>query len=80
MKEKASITFRDLVEFAFLPVLSAGVFVLWDLNKNVNSLNIQVGVLVAQTTSSKERLDSFEKRLEKLEDKIRGNHAPESKE
>lgn len=41
------ITFRDIIELLFLPVLTAGVFVLWDLNKNVNDLNVRVGVIIA---------------------------------
>lgn len=65
------ITFRDIVEFLFLPVLTAGVFVLWDLNKNINDLNVRVGVLIANNGAFEKRVDSLEKRLEKLEDQFK---------
>lgn len=62
------ITFRDLIEFLFLPVLSAGVLVLWDINKNVNTLNVQVGVLIANNGTVQQRIETLEKRVEKIED------------
>jgi len=63
--------FRDLIELLFLPILSAGVFVLWDLNKNVNDLNVRVGVLLATNRSLEKRIDLLEKRIEKAEDTIK---------
>ena len=60
---------RDLIEFAFLPVLSAGVFVLWDVNKNINSLNVQVSVLIERSSSYKEEIDSLKRRLDRIEEK-----------
>jgi len=63
--------FRDLIELLFLPILSAGVFVLWDLNENVNDLNVRVGVLLATNKSLEKRIDLLEKRIEKAEDTIK---------
>lgn len=63
--------FRDLIELLFLPILSAGVFVLWDLNENVNDLNVRVGVLLATNRSLEKRIDLLEKRIEKAEDTIK---------
>lgn len=63
--------FRDLIELLFLPILSAGVFVLWDLNKNVNDLNVRVGILLATNTNLEKRIDLLEKRIEKTEDSIK---------
>lgn len=62
------LTFREFIELLFLPVLTAGVFVLWDLNKNVNNLNVQVGVVIAYNSAQKERTDTLERRIERLED------------
>jgi len=64
------VTLRDVIEVLVLPIMSAGVFVLWDLNKNVNSLNVQVGVLIAHTSTNEKRVDSLEKRLENMEQRI----------
>lgn len=60
-------TVRDVVEFLFLPVLTAGVFVLWDLNKSVGTLNVQVGSMIAQNTATEKRVDDLQKRVERLE-------------
>lgn len=75
-KEKPlKFSVRDLVEFLFLPVLTAGVFVLWDLNKSVGTLNVQVGVLIANNTTNEKRIDDLQRRVEKLEEKQTGNVA-----
>lgn len=60
--------FKEFIELLFIPILSAGVFILWDLNKNVNDLNVRVGVLLATNTSLEKRVDLLEKRIEKIED------------
>jgi hypothetical protein len=64
------ISLRDVIEFLFLPVMTAGVFVLWDLNKGVSQLNVQVAILIAEKTSTDDKIKAIEKRVEKLEDKI----------
>jgi chaperonin cofactor prefoldin len=69
-------SFRDMIEFLFLPVLTAGVFVLWDLNKSVNNLNVQVGVLIANTSTNEKRIDAVEKRIDNLESRINGAIMP----
>ena len=66
--QKNNITVRDVVEFLFLPVLTAGVYVLWDLNKSVGTLNIQVGTLIAYNSSNEKSIEKLEKRIEKLEE------------
>lgn len=75
-KEKPlKISVRDVVEFLFLPVLSAGVFVLWDLNKSVGTLNVQVGTLIAYNTTNEKSIEKLERRIEKLEEIKLGNTA-----
>lgn len=63
------ISIRDVVEFLFLPVLSAGVLVLWDLNKSVGTLNVQVGILIEKSSNSDSKIKSLEERLLRLESK-----------
>jgi prefoldin subunit 5 len=75
-KEKPlKISVRDVVEFLFLPVLTAGVFVLWDLNKSVGTLNVQVGTLIAYNTTNEKSIEKLERRIEKLEEIKLGNTA-----
>jgi cell division protein FtsB len=73
--ENMKLTFRDITEFLFLPLMTAAVFILWDLNKSVSTLNVQVGVLIANNSTLEKRVDGLEKRIEKLEDKQTGNVA-----
>lgn len=65
------ISFRDLIEFLFLPVLTAGVFVLWDVNKNINALNVQVGILIERNSAYKEQIDNLKIRVDKIEDNLK---------
>lgn len=66
-EHKVKFTVRDLIEVLVLPIMTAGVLILWDLNKSVNTLNVQVGVLIANTSANEKRVDSLEKRIENLE-------------
>lgn len=63
---------RDVIEILFLPVLTAAVFVLWDLNKSVGALNVQVGVLIANQANYDKRIDGLEKRMDKCEARFEG--------
>lgn len=65
-----NIKFRDVIEFLFLPLMSAAVFLLWNLNQSVGTLNVQVGVLLANNVANEKRIDGLEKRIEKMEEKI----------
>lgn len=56
-------TIRLVIDVIIIPLISAAVFVLWDLNKSVGSLNIQVGVLISNNTN-------LERRVERLEEKV----------
>jgi len=54
---------RLIIDVLIVPLISAAVFVLWDLNKSVATLNTHVGVLLATN-------QSLEKRIDKLEAKV----------
>ena len=54
---------RLVIDVIIIPLISAAVFVLWDLNKSVGALNTQVGILISNNSS-------LEKRVEKLEEKV----------
>lgn len=61
---------RDWIELAALPLLTAAVFVLWDMNKNISQLNIQVGIIISERDSTKETLRDLELRVRELEKTI----------
>lgn len=61
------ITLRDVIEFLALPLLSAAVGILWMMNDNINRLNLQVGVIIAESGPVKEVLKDHEIRLRDLE-------------
>ena len=67
---------REAIEVLVLPILSAGVFILWDLNKGVSQLNVQVGVLIEISSVSDEKIKTLERRMERLEEKLNqgGSH------
>jgi hypothetical protein len=73
--ETMKFNFRDVTEFLFLPLLTAAVFILWDLNKSVGTLNVQVGVLISNNYTNEKRIEKLEDRIEKLENKQSGNVA-----
>ncbi len=51
---------RLIIDVLIIPLISAAVFVLWDLNKSVGALNIQVGVLLSNNQSLEKRVDKLE--------------------
>lgn len=51
---------RLIIDVIILPIMTAAVFVLWDLNKSVGQLNIQVGVLLSTNQSLEKRVDKLE--------------------
>lgn len=54
--------FNAFKDWAFLGVLSSGVYILWGIKSSVDELNIKIAVVVS-------RIDTHEKRIEKLEEK-----------
>lgn len=73
--ENMKLSFRDVTEFLFLPLMTAAVFILWDLNKSVGVLNVQVGVLITNNSTLEKRVNKLENRIEKMEDRNSGNIA-----
>ena len=51
---------RLIIDVLIIPLISAAVFVLWDLNKSVSALNVQVGVLISNNQSIEKRVDKIE--------------------
>jgi len=56
-------TIRLLIDVLIVPLVSAAVFVLWDLNKSVGALNVTVGILINSNQSIEKRVDKLEEKL-----------------
>lgn len=54
---------RLIIDVVIVPLISAVVFILWDLNKSVNTLNTQVGVILNQNTNLEKRIDRLEAKV-----------------
>lgn len=54
---------RLIIDVLIIPLISAAVFVLWDLNKSVSALNVQVGVLISNNQSLEKRVDKIEETI-----------------
>lgn len=61
--KNVEVTIRNLIEALIAGVMIYGVTTLKDLNNNVAQLNTQVAVLIQQNAT-------YEKRIEKLEEKV----------
>lgn len=57
------IKIRDLIEILIVPLFAAAVYFIYDLSKNVNEMNVKLGVVLSKN-------ESLEKRVDKLEDKF----------
>lgn len=64
------LSFKEFMDILFLPVLSAGVFVLWDLNKSVNSLNVQVAVLISTNSNYAEEIKNMKEDIKNIKGQI----------
>lgn len=56
-------TIRLMIDVLIVPLVSAAVFVLWDLNKSVGTLNVTVGILINSNQSIEKRVDKLEEKL-----------------
>lgn len=61
------IKVRDVIEMLAIPLLSAAVWILWQMNDNINKLNIQVGVIISERSNDKETLKDLSFRVHELE-------------
>ena len=59
--------FNAFIEWAFLGVVTGGVYVLWQIKGSVEKLNIKIAVLVTEHTQAKETIDDHESRIRDLE-------------
>jgi hypothetical protein len=65
--ESINLKIRTLVEVLVIPLLSFGVYLLSDMNKNIQVLNTQVAIILAERDLTKDQLKDHETRLRILE-------------
>ena len=61
------IKFSSFVEWAFLGVVSGGVYILWQMKESVSNLNTKIEVLITQHEQAKNKIDDHESRIRDLE-------------
>jgi len=59
--------FANFIEWAFLGVVSGGVYILWQMKESVSDLNTKIEVLIQQHEESRKDIDDHEDRLRELE-------------
>jgi hypothetical protein len=63
------MNFHGFIEWAFLGVVSGGVYILWQMKESLGKLNTKIEVLIAQHEESREDIDDHEDRIRQLERK-----------
>lgn len=59
-------TFRDIIEVLFLPLLTAICVLIYDLSKNVNAVNVQMGIIITNQTNQKATDERQDKEIDGL--------------
>jgi hypothetical protein len=59
--------FQSFIEWAFLGVVSSGVWVLWLMKQDLTKLNIKIEVLITEHLESKKKIEDHEYRIRDLE-------------
>lgn len=62
---------QDLKDWALLGLITVGVYLLYDMKKSVEVLNVQVAVVIEKASRSEQVLNQHDERLRLLEMKGR---------
>jgi len=62
-----NISIRTALEAIIVPIISYGVYLLNDMNQNIQKLNTQVAIILAERDVTKDILKDHESRLRFLE-------------
>ena len=65
--EDVNLKVRTVVEVLIVPIIAFGVWLLRDMNANLQDLNTKVAVILAKEPDTIKRLDGLETRLINLE-------------
>lgn len=61
--------FNEFIQWAFLGVVTGGVWVLYQMKGSMNELNIKLAVFVERLEHHQEKIDGMELRLRDIEKK-----------
>lgn len=61
------MNFNLFIEWAFLGVVTGGVYILWQMKESLTHLNTKIEVLIEQHEQSRKDIDDHEERLRYLE-------------
>lgn len=61
--------FNEFIQWAFLGVVTGGVWILYQMKSTMNELNIKLAVFVERLEHHQEKIDGMEFRLREIEKK-----------
>ena len=59
--------FSNFVEWAFLGLISCGVYILWYMKKTLADLNTHVVVIIEKVSRHEKEIEEHDKRLREIE-------------
>ncbi len=59
--------FKDFKDWILLGLITCGIYILWDMKKSVESLNMSVAVVIERSAWQEKLLNTHEERLHALE-------------
>lgn len=65
--EELSVKIRTVLEMLVVPIIGYGVYLLSDMNRNIQTLNTQVAVILYEKDAAKEAIKDLELRVRYLE-------------
>jgi hypothetical protein len=63
----SNMQFNAFIEWAFLGLVSGGIYILYQMKESMSSLNEKIGVLIVQHEQARKDLDDHEERIRDLE-------------
>lgn len=66
-----SIKIKTVLDVLIVPIIAFGVYLLKDMNSNIQELNTQVAVILTEGHHNKEKIKDIEVRLRDLEKGIK---------
>ena len=67
--ENLNLKVRTVLEMIIVPIIGYGVYLLSDMNKNIQNLNMQVAIILNERETFRETLRDHEQRLRIIETK-----------
>lgn len=61
------MAFPEFMQWAFLGLVTGGVYVLWQMKESVSDLNSKIEVLIVRHEKAEQTIEDHEDRLRKIE-------------